>query len=200
MPQEKLHIDTLTIERIAEGDQQAFATFYHCYYPQLRPFLQKYTPSAAEADEVIQQTFLRVWIHRDKLPEIENIPGWLYRITAREYLRQVRSKLRLREKILLPGEISHPDTTGKPTSDDPLSVRELHLLIQQAVQTLSPQRREVFQLSRGQQLGIQEIADQLELAPKTVKNTLTAALTQIRAYLRQHGYSLGILALLKLLY
>lgn len=199
MQQDIQHIDQYTIEQIAEGDQQAFSAFYYHYYPRLRPFLLKNTPSVAEVDEVIQQTFLRVWINRDKLPGIENIPGWLYKITAREYLRQVRKKLRLKEKMLPPDEMPNPVPT-KPAGDEQLSARDLHNLIHKAVETLSPQRRQVFLLSRSSQLSIREIADQLQLAPKTVKNTLTAALSQIREYLHQQGYPLSILLLLKLLY
>ncbi len=71
---------------IADGDEQAFYKFYTHYAGLLRPFLLSYTRSQTDVEDIIQETFVRVWLNRDRLHEIENLPGWLYRIASRVYL------------------------------------------------------------------------------------------------------------------
>lgn len=187
------------VERIAEGDEQAFAQFYKYYYPHLLPFLHRHVEEKAEADEILQQVFLRVWLNRDKLPEIRYMKAWLSRITAREYLRVLQHKRMRRERFPLEVIDDHTEVPGA-TSSQQLSVKELNKAIQQVVEKLSPQRREIFILSRGQSLSVQEIADKLQLSQQTVKNTLTAALKEVRSFLQEQGYVLNLGLLLHLCY
>ncbi|NII29072.1 sigma-70 family RNA polymerase sigma factor [Pseudoflavitalea sp. X16] len=187
------------IEQIAEGDEQAFARFYRFYYPQLLPFLQRHVAEKAEADEILQQVFLRVWLNRDMLPEIRHMKAWLSKITAREYLRVLHNKLTRRERFPLEMIDDQTEVASTPSSQ-PLSLKELNKTIQQGVERLSPQRREVFTLSRSHSLTIQEIADRLQLSPQTVKNTLTAALREVRSFLQEQGYTFTFGVLLSLCY
>jgi len=185
------------LQQIAEGDEQAFGRFYHHYYEILRPFIWKHSPSNEDAEEVIQQTFLRAWLYRERMLNIENVKAWLFRVAAREYLALVRNRLtrRLQWTSLetLPG---HPPHFRE--SNEPMSLKEINELVDKAVETLSTRRRLVFQLRRRELLSINEIASRLELSPKTVKNTLGAAVSQIREYLTAAGYFIGMLIFLAL--
>jgi RNA polymerase sigma-70 factor (ECF subfamily) len=78
-------------------------------------------------------------------------------------------------------------------------LQELRQIVQQGVEGMSEQRKKVFLLSREQGLTILEIAEQLNLSPNTVKNTLVTALQQLREHLRAHGYVFPIAVLFVLL-
>jgi RNA polymerase sigma-70 factor (family 1) len=184
------------LEQLAAGDEQAFAAFYHLYYKQLRPFIWKHSPSHEDAEEIMQQTFLRAWLHRDKLPEMENVRAWLFKVAAREYLTHVRNHVTRRlQATSLDREERGIAQPGQPNVEN-LSLKEINRLIAESVEKLSPQRRIVFQLSRKDQLSTKEIAQQLKLSEKTVKNTLTAALSEVRQNLAAAGYRLSTLYLL----
>lgn len=182
--------------RIAEGDERAFTIFYEHYYNILRPFIVRNASTAQVADEILQMTFLRVWLNRHKLEEIENIRAWMIKIASREYLSYVRDTLsRQLENCNFEDTDENISLQRINKIEYSYAVKEIRGLVAAAVENLSPQRKQVFHLSRNENLSIQEIACKMELAPKTVKNTLTAALNEIRHYLRVQGYDLIVLIL-----
>ncbi len=194
MPANEKYKEKELLLRIAKGDERAFTLFYEHYYNILRPFIIRNASTAQSADEILQMTFLRVWLNRHKLEEVQNIRAWMIKIASREYLSYLRDTL---SRQLENGHYEESDNnialhrTNKVEFN--YAVKEIRALVTAAVKNLSPQRKQVFHLSRNENLSIQEIACKLELAPKTVKNTLTAALNEIRDCLRAQGYDLMIL-------
>lgn len=181
------------LSRIAEGDERAFATFYHHYYQLLYPFILKHLPSHEDAEEVIQQTFLRAWLHRDKLAELEYPKAWMFKVATREYMNHIRNRLAGKPRLV------QLEGNADPVEHQNIfNIKEISHLVIQAMDSLSAQRRQVFYLSRHEHLSINEISARIGISPKTVKNTLTAALVQIREYLAASGYAVGILLLLRL--
>lgn len=138
---------------------------------------------------------MRAWLHRDKLPELENVRAWLFKIAAREYLTHVRNNL-TRSVQTTPLEKDGNATALPSQYHDGLSLKEMARLIAEAAESLSPQRKTVFRLSRQEHLTVKEVAAQLHLSEKTVKNTLTAALSEIRNHLAAFGYRLPLLYIL----
>jgi len=180
--------------RIAKGDERAFTLFYEHYYNVLRPFIVRNVSTAQSADEILQLTFLRVWLNRHKLEEIENIRAWMIKIASREYLSYIRDTLsRQLESDSFEETADNISLHLTNKVEYSYAVKEIRGLVAAAAENLSPQRKQVFHLSRNENLSIQEIACKLELAPKTIKNTLTAALNEIRCFLRAQGYDLTIL-------
>jgi len=175
--------------RVAEGDERAFTLFYEHYYNILRPFIVRNASTSQSADEILQMTFFRVWLNRHKLAEIENIRAWMIKIASREYLNYLRDALsrQLENGNYEEAEESIPQHRSYKIEYN-YAVKEIRALVAAAVENLSPQRKQVFQLSRNENLSIQDIACRLQLAPKTIKNTLTAALNEIRDYLHAQGY------------
>ena len=55
----------------AEGDEKAFTDLFNLFLPKLYPFILKLTRSESVVEEIIQETFIKVWLNRDKLAEIE---------------------------------------------------------------------------------------------------------------------------------
>ncbi len=198
MADNRAYDEKAVLQQIAEGDEQAFARFYHHYYEILRPFIWKHSPSREDAEEIMQQTFVRTWLHRDELVTIENVKAWLFKVAAREYLTLTRNRLtrRLTWTSLETADVSSSVQWQEMT--EPMSLQEVNELVNKAVGELSGQRKLIFQLRRRDLLTISEIADQLQLSPKTVKNTLTAAQLQVRKYLTGAGYCINLVALLSL--
>ena len=177
---------------VATGDEKAFETLFNLFLSRLHPFIIKLTRSELAAQEIIQETFIRVWLNRDKLDTIENPGGWLFRVASNECYIYLR-------KSVLHNKFSQPITTEPiplNTTHDWLDVKELNRLIGEAVDQLPPQRKKIYQLSRDQGKTIPEIADHLQLSPNTVKNALVVSLKSIRDYLAGSGITLSLLFLL----
>ncbi|MBO9730759.1 MAG: sigma-70 family RNA polymerase sigma factor [Chitinophaga sp.] len=185
-------IDKALFQRISEGDEGAFGVLFNTAMQSLEPFIQKMVKSPENAKEVIQATFLRVWLSRDKLTDIDYPKAWLYKVAANEcytYLRKEATEYRLREAV-----ITVADEIDTPSRQ--LSLKELHVLIEEAVQLLSPQRRRIFQMSRNKGMKIPEIATELDLSPHSVKNALVFSLKSIREHLRRYGHTIPLVYLL----
>lgn len=177
---------------IAEGDEAAFNNLYKRYIPILVPFLRKLTRAATPADEIIQETFIRLWLGRDKLPEVEQPHSWIFKIASHVAFSWLKKDLRYQQVVSNLQAVA-PATEQHDAVHEHLHLLETRSLIQQAVNSLSGQRKKIYLLSREQGLTIPAIAEQLQLSPSTVKNALVRALADIRQHLQQAGYQLPLL-------
>jgi RNA polymerase sigma-70 factor (ECF subfamily) len=171
-------------DNVAQGDERSFANLFHLFLPKLHPIIIRLTRSETAVQEIIQETFIKVWLHRDKLTEIDNPGGWIFTIASNKCYDWLRAHS-LQEKRILP-ETEHPDAGATNNVHEWLDSRELKNLIDQAVDQLPAQRKKIFLLSRHQGKTIPEIADILGVSPNTVKNALVIALRSIREYLTRH--------------
>jgi RNA polymerase sigma-70 factor (family 1) len=180
--------------RIADGDEAAFASLFYRYYPLLRPFILKFTNSADKTEEMLQETFMRVWLNRDQLPEIENLQAWIFTIASRQCLQAIRTELNHRKKLAV---LQSRQTGWEPSTPlDATQLAEISRLISQAVNNMPPQRQRIYRMSREQGLKPAAIAEALSLSVTTVKNALVTALKDIRNHLGVAGHAISLLYLL----
>ena len=180
--------------QIAEGDALAFGQIFRFYYPQLLNFAGRFDQSSANVDEVIQETFIRVWISRDRLPQIDNFRAWLFTIASREAIALIR-------KNLLKQKAGQAFLTNQPALDpetpaDITHAGEIKRLVGEAIARMPAARRRIYLMSREEGLKSAEIASRLNLSVNTVKNTLVTALHDIRKFLIIHGHKITPLFLL----
>ncbi len=184
-----LHTDPELLARIAAGDEEAFAVFFHHYYPMLRPFVVRFFPDPSEAEGALQETFIRVWLNRDKLPAIDNVQAWLYTIASRQCLTALRKDLLRRKKAGEWQQLEH--AVGDTDSPEELAIlSEIKSLADEAIRSMPPARQRIYRMSREQGLKPAQIAEHLSLSVNTVKNSLVTALADIRDYLARHGHLL----------
>lgn len=187
------HIDEKDLFlRIAEGDEPAFRALYHLYGKLLLPFLVKLTGSQDMADEIIQEVFLRVWLYRDKLPEIDHPRAWIFQIGSNQAHTWLKKNTIAAKAIRL-----HQD--GQLSTENPveasLTVNAIKRLVQEAIAGLSPQRRRIYLLQREHGMKPAAIASQLGISVSTVKNTLLMAAKAVREKVEKAGYVLYCLVL-----
>ena len=184
MKNNNIHIDKVLYDRIAEGDEQAFEQLYTLLKPTIVGYVTKLMKTNDAVTEVIQEAMIRFWLNRDKLPEIQHPPAWLFRIIANECYRYFR-KHGLQQRLLTALSESSSDISRQTELD--LSYRETQRIIQEVVQSLPHRHREIYRLSRAEGLKMQEIADKTGLSYRYVKKVLMATLKIIREKLRKAG-------------
>lgn len=177
--------------QVAEGDEKAFETLFNAFLPKLYPFIIKFIKSEPAAQEILQETFIRVWLSRDKLSEIDNPGGWLYKVASNECYSYLRKSI-LNNKFLNPITLE-PDPVN--TTHENLALKELNRVIGEAINKLPAQRKKIYRMSRDEGMSIPEIASILNLSPNTVKNALVTSLKFIREYLVKYGIIFFLLLL-----
>lgn len=172
---------------IAEGDEAAFRQLFHLYMPRLYPMILKVTKIESVTEDIIQETFLKLWINRDKLPEIENPWSWLSQIAYYQAFTFLRKKV-IHEKAIdrISGKV-HADALRNAT-EETITLKAMQRLIAEAITKMPGQQKKVYLLSREQGLKIPEIASKLALSEQSVKNTLVRALKFIRAHMEKSGH------------
>ncbi|QEH41635.1 RNA polymerase sigma factor [Chitinophaga sp. XS-30] len=180
------------LQRISEGDEQAFAALYKIYVPRLVPVIRRTVQSEIMVNEVIQETFVRLWIGRDKLGGVRDAGAWIYRIAANVSYNYLKRRLVEQKALKVAG-------TSRTEEHEDISagiyLRELLGSVREAVQHMSPQRQKIYRLSREQGLTVPEIAAELGLSTNTVRNTLSSALDFLRDYLQKKGHSLLLISI-----
>lgn len=181
--------DKLLFARIAEGDEAAFRKVFLMYMPAFFPMIVQVTRSGPVAEDIIQETFLRLWVHRDKLKEIRNPRAWLLRIAYLQAFTYLRDQ-NIHDKAL-----ARLTTDGTNPGDTELFItfRNTEALVKKAVEELPRQQKAVYRLSRENGYKTDQIARTMGLSEQSVKNTLVRALKFIREYLEKAGHTLLLL-------
>ncbi len=180
-------------ESIAMGDEEAFAELFYHYGPIINPVILKIVKNESVAEDVIAEVFLRLWLNRSRLPDIANLPGYIYRIATNIAFNELRS-VKNGDKALK--QIYLAVTNEIPTQEDTLIVRDLKMIVNKAIDALPAKRRKIYQLSREEGLSRTEIAEQLHISENTVKDQLRIALRFIQeAVIKDYGVYITLVIL-----
>lgn len=148
------------------------------------------TKSAADAEEIVQESFTRFWLRRSELPAIERPGQYLYKMVRNrtlDHLRQVSREQKLINQVW--SNISQADHS----LEELLRTREYQQLIAAAVAQLPEQKQTIYRLSREKDLSHEEIAQLTGLSKSRVNNILVEALKLIRSQLEQQSGHLAML-------
>lgn len=165
------------LARIAEGDEKAFALIFHHYRRKIYSYAYHLSGSSTQADELVQDVFLKVWLYRDKLPHILRFDNWLFTIARNQVFDMLKGMAK--EASLRRQMAELPDAGNNPVEDQVLS-RENEAQLQEAMDQLSPRQKLIFTLSRHQGMKHEEIASRLHISRHTVKTHLVQALRTLR--------------------
>lgn len=181
MPVSELNTDSELFRRIAGGDTIAFEELFRRYDRRIFPFVLKIIRIEAQAQELTQEIFIKLWQHREKLSAVENPEAYIFTIAVNRTLDQIKRRLnesRMLQRLAAVRPLIHNDT------EEELLLRDRAAIVQQAVDQLPPQQKAVYILSRQEGLDYDQIGQQLNISPNTVRNHLVKALQFIRTYIK----------------
>ena len=170
------------LTRVKRGDERAFRELYNALHQSMYAFSLRFTHSSDDAKEVVQNVFLRLWKYRSRIDPSQPIEPYLYQITKHEnlkFLRQAARQATLREH-------APPLPASRAGGEDGLILAEYLCTAEQAMATLPPKRRLVFQMAMQEERSIQEIAAEMEVNAQTVRTQLTRAVQTVKQYLKRH--------------
>ena len=173
------------VERIRVGDAAALEAVFRVYADPLYAYAMRYLRSRERSEEIVHDLFLNIWARRDSLELARTLKSYLYQATrnrAISQMRHARVEQSVRDRVAL-GEDESTLRATPALADEEVRVGELRDAITDAVDALPTRCREVFLLSREQQLTYAEIAEVLHLSVKTVEIHMGRALLRLRASL-----------------
>lgn len=182
------------LQQLALGDREAFTTIYQQYHAGIYNYLLKFTRNPALTEDLVHDVFLKIWEVRAQLDIRKSFDSYLYRLARNTALNQL-NRLALYDTIR--DELLH--RLSLDASDQPLmnalETKQYEALLQKAIDSLPPQRREAFILCRQQGKSYEEAAAVMNISRNTFKQHLSLAVKSIRDYLLEHG-NISLLILL----
>lgn len=163
-------INQEVLARIAEGDERSFELLVNTYSDVLGAYIYKLTHSRETAEEVVQDIFLKIWTHRDRLREVNNFHAWLYIISKNQAINALRKLINEQSKRFAVSKTLYQTCTeNNEWRDEKLSI------IDAAITHLPPQQKKVYLLHRREGFSYKEIASQMNISTETVKKYLQHA-------------------------
>ncbi|WP_183576526.1 RNA polymerase sigma factor [Mucilaginibacter sp. X5P1] len=168
--------------QIAVGDQKSFAIIFAHYSKIIFPFALKLTRSNDLAEEILQEVFLKIWINRENLVNIENFGAYLNRITRNHSYNVMR---RIAHEALIFSEISKQMSEEVNNTEDDIIYKDIQQTLNNAINHLTPQQKLIYTLCHKDGLKYNEVASRLNISSSTVHTHMKLALKLIRKYLIQ---------------
>ena len=182
--------DQILVERVRSGDAVAFEAIFRRYHREMRTVAERLVGSRVAAEDVVQDVFLALWTARARWRVTTSLGAYLRRSVRNAALRRAASRGDRVIALAEAGELSgRPAKRGEsfvapdPSPLDHAEQAAMAADVARAAAGLPPRAREVFTLSRRDQLTNREIAERLALSNKTVEMHLTRALAALRSAL-----------------
>jgi len=165
--------------KVAEGDEDSFRFLFDKYRNKIYSLSMYLTHSEYISEEITQEVFMKIWLNRKQLEGVEFFNAYLRTIAshvASNYLKRLAN-----EKIILQ-KIANETERSSETTDNTIIYNEYQAILEQAIQSLPPQQKKVYILSRHEGLKQDDIAKMMNLSPYTVKEYMKNALQTIRKF------------------
>ena len=185
------------LELLAQGSEYAFTQLFDRYRAWIFSVALRFLKSRELAEEVVQEVFLKVWRRREEMVRILHFEGYLFTMTRNQVFDGIKV---IAEETTARREFAHSIQHVNGT-DHPLIEKQYEELLQEAVNQLPPQQKQIFRLVKIEGLSHQAIAEQLHISRLTVKTHMAKALQTIRHNLQHHITTFTLLPLiLRILY
>ena len=166
------------IEQLNAGSYDSFTQLYDQWVARLYQFVLRLVKSESMTQEIVQDTFVRVWESHASINPGKSFKSYLFTIAYHLMADHFRQQLR---HPLLPDYFNYSSSFAtRNEAEQTLSLEDFLKHLEKAKQKLTPRQRIVFELSKEQNFSHAEIEQQMGVTNQTVRNLLSAAMQTIR--------------------
>jgi RNA polymerase sigma-70 factor (ECF subfamily) len=174
---------SLLIAALKHGDERAFRTLYDRHVNNLKAFINGYTKSSSQTDDIVQDAFIKLWNAKEDLDINKPVKSFLFKTAYNIFIDKYRKKQR--EANMLDGWM-YKRLMEMVKGDEEEKKRKMEL-VKAAIEKLPPRCKEIFLMSKFEQLKYSEIAERLNISVKTVEAQMGKAFSIIRREVKGKG-------------
>lgn len=161
------------IQQLRAGDGKGYEKLYELYYERVYALAYGILQNSADAQDAVQQTFIRVFQKITTLKDDTAFNGWLMKIAQNESLKLFKSrKPSISIDDCTEAELSEPNDDDRMLPEEALAHKETCRILHECIETLSPEQREAMTLFYFHEMKVKEIADLMDCSEATVKTRL----------------------------
>ncbi|HSV11816.1 MAG TPA: RNA polymerase sigma-70 factor [Hanamia sp.] len=181
------------VTRLNDSDEDAFEQLYQLYSGRLFGYLIKLIKSELFAQELLQDTFIKLWNNREKINTDKSFRSYLFRIAENnvyDFFRKAARDKKLQAAIIKSACRHYQHV------EENLLTKENEQILQDAINLLPPKRRQIFQLIKIEERSYDEVSTLLNISVSTINDHIVKATKSIREALKQyHIAELGMIFL-----
>ena len=174
------------VKKLQKGNLEAFDLIFKKYGDRLFGFAFKYLKSKEDTEGLVQDVFLKVWENRENLKKESSLKSYLFTIAYHD-ICQIFRKKKIHEKFL---EESGSSIKSSFNLEEQFEYKATLELVDKLIEQLPEKQRTIFIKSRKEGKSTKEIAEEMNLAPGTIDNQISAALKFLRKNISGKNFSL----------
>ncbi|RZS75774.1 RNA polymerase sigma-70 factor (ECF subfamily) [Pseudobacter ginsenosidimutans] len=163
--------------QVASGDEQAFRTLTHHYSGLVFKFIYQHLEDRSLAEEIVQDIFVKLWLTRETLAQIESFRSFLLIICRNHAFNALKKMVREKNRAW-----EWSQDSLQEAGEDIYKQEHLLLLIDEAVEMLPPQQQKAWILCRRNGLKYDQAADEMKISKDAIKKYLQYANNAIKKY------------------
>lgn len=163
------------VEALSKGNILAFNELFEIYSSRLYKFGLKYFHVQAEAEEMVQDVFLKIWNNREKLKVEKSFNAYIFTIAfnqIRKHFKKKNSFTEMTEAIL--------EHLEDHSTEQSITYQSVLDQVSEILNELPPKKKQIFEMSRFEGLSSKEIAAKLGLSPKTIDNQVSEVICYLK--------------------
>lgn len=188
------YTDEQLLLMLSGDDQQAFTELYNRYHTGIYNYQSAFVKIPSIAEDLTQEVFLKIWEARRRMEIHTSFTAYIFRISrnvAIDSIKKISADRQLRNEVMHNMQSSFPEN-----GISKLQAKEVHSLYNQAVDSLSRQRKAVYVLCREEGKTYEEAAKLLGISRHTVKEHMTESLRSLRHFLSEKAKTALLLAII----
>tara|TARA_R110002049_G_scaffold266138_1_gene442251 strand:+ start:459 stop:1058 length:600 start_codon:yes stop_codon:yes gene_type:complete len=176
--------EKLLVQQLMKGNEKAFRKLFDTYRNDVYGYSISMLKTKALAEEIVQDVFLNIWQHRDRLNPDLSFKSYTFTIT-RNLTFNLISKIANNRKLV--EEVFYKSQKFYSPIEDKIAEADYEIIKNKAINQLPPKRKIIFEMSRNDGMSYEEISKELNISISTVKGQMSKALASIKTFLQIHG-------------
>ncbi len=176
--------DELIQKQLNAGEISALEYLFHQYYDDLCRYTVVFIKDIDIAENIVQDLFVYIWEHRETIEIHLSFESYLYQAARYKALNYKRDYSRKADKISILSKLNVDKVSVR--ADEAIELRELNVIINEAIGLLPERCQQIFRLSRSEELSYREIADVMNISISTVDNQVNTALKKIKTHVHRY--------------
>jgi RNA polymerase sigma-70 factor (family 1) len=178
------HDERELLSLLKQGNEQAFEKIYDSYSSRLFGNVFKMVKSETTTQEILQDVFIKIWLNRASIDLDKSFRSYLFRIAENQvydFFRKASRDKKIQAQLFAAAteEYEHIETI--------IHRKENALLLQKAIESLSPQRQQIFRLIKLDNKSYEEVSRQLGISVSTISDHIVKANKAIREFIFIHN-------------
>lgn len=178
--------EILLIKAFKKGDVKAFESLFERYHKKLFSFLFSMLKSKEESEEILQDTFIKMWEKREQYIEEYPFHAYLFTIAKNAFLNHCRKKVNRR---MVEEHFEYVNRSLETAADEYVIYSQTKSIIEKIVNELPPKRKEIFKMRRMEGYSRTEIAENLGISIITVDSQLMKANKYLKDALKRYSFT-----------